>query len=161
MWYPILRLILLRQKVLLKIRLMTVIRGGNIFDMAILRRMLVFLWHHIILVHLQIPCCFMEVIWRSRHILKIRHKILSSISHFRKILRCLILVHTFCVPRIHELFVVIKTTHVHLMVLELFIFLIIVLLKAVILVIRHTILALRLASEKRSVLIICQTSSLL
>lgn len=154
MWYPILRLILLRQKVLLKIRLMTVIRGGNIFDMAILRRMLVFLWHHIILVHLQISCCFMEVIWRSRHIL-------SSISHFRKILRCLILVHTFCVPRIHELFVVIKTTHVHLMVLELFIFLIIVLLKAVILVIRHTVLALRLVSEKRSVLIICQTSSLL
>jgi len=123
--------------------------------------MLVFLWHHFILVHLEISSILIDVTLRSTQILKIRHKILSSITHFRKMLRFLILIHTLCIPCIHELIVVIKTTNIHLLVLEFIVFLIDVFLKAVILVIRHTIFARRLASEKRSVLIICQSSSFL
>lgn len=155
MWRPMLQLILVRQKILLKIGLMTVTRGGLIRNMAILRRMLIYLCHHIIWVHFHSSFCLMNFSWRSRQILKICYKILRSFSHFRKMLWCLNLIHTFCISRIHELFLVIKPTHIHLFVLELFMILIIVILKELILVIRHTVLVLRLAPEKRRILIIC------
>jgi hypothetical protein len=72
------------------------------------------------------------------------------------------LIHTFCVSRIHELFVIIKPTYIHLLVLELFIIVFIVLLKTVVLVTRYTVLVeSTLASEKRSVMIIYETTPLL
>jgi hypothetical protein len=154
MWCPKHLLIILRQIILLIIGLMTVAKWGSIRNMAVLRRMLINFCHHIIL-NIPFSCCLMIVVWRSRKILKIRNKILRTFSHLKWMLRLLILFHAFCIPRIYELFVVIKTTNIHLLILELFIVIIIVFLKAIILVTRYTVLLRRLASEIRTVLVIC------
>jgi transposase len=155
MWCPKHLLIILRQIILLIIGLMTVAKWGSIRNMAVLRRMLINFSHHIIL-NLPFSCCLMIVVWRSRKILKIRNKNLRTFSHLKWMLRLLILFHALCIPCIYELFVVIKTTHIHLLILELFMVVIIVLLKVIIiLVTRYTVLFRRLASEIRTVLVIC------
>ena len=123
--------------------------------MTVLRRILAYLSHQIVWVHLHCSSCLLDVNRWGKKSLKIENKILRSFSGLRKMLWLLNLVHTLCVSGIHELFTVIKAAHVHLLILELFIILFEVFLKTVVLITRHTVLVRStLAPEKRSVVII-------
>ena len=90
-----------------------------------------------------------------------RNTILRRWVHLIKLmLRLLNLIHAFCISRIHELLIVIKVAHVHLVVLEFIIVLILIFFK-IILIIGHAVLVLWLALEIRGILIIKSASSLL